>query len=220
MACEPEAQLTPPLKGAQPKGAPQTDPDEKRPQFHHGSLRQAALTAARQVVEGDGAGALTLREVARLTGVNHRALYRHFADRDDLVAALAADGFHRLRDSLNAAESGAGSANAVFAGYVRFALDNPALYGLMFSMSGQAFLRHPVLAPAVAGVTDLCQTAFRRPDDPPGFSQGLRDRVMAAWGQAHGLVDLWLRGALRARSREEALDYIVGLLEKDSGSQG
>lgn len=213
MAPQPESPLTP--DAASPA----------RDRFHHGSLRLAAVAAALALVERAGTGALSLREVAKATGVNHRALYRHFADLDDLSVAVAAEGFGRLRDAIAAAlEAGstppAAKARAMLGAYVDFALGNPRLYALMFTRPGADFLSHPVLAPAVAGVTDLAGEAFRRPGDPPGFSPALRDRVMLAWGAAHGLCDLWLRGALRARGREEAGDYIKDRLAELSWGQG
>lgn len=190
----------------------------RRDSFHHGNLRAAALTAALEMVERDGADALTLREVAKAAGVNHRALYRHFADRDDLAVAVAALGFEALGRAIAEAMAGSGrTPGGMLRGYLSFALDRPRLYGLMFGMRGADFLTHPVLAPAVRGVTDLAAEAFRNPGDPPGFSLPLRDRVMLAWGTAHGLCDLWQRGALRARGRAEAEAYILGLLDLSPG---
>lgn len=189
-----------------------------RDSFHHGNLRAAALDAARRLVEEQGPEGVSLRAVAAATGVNHRALYRHFADRDDLLAAVAAAGFGLLRDGIaDAFTAGGVTPMAMVTGYVDFALGNPRLYALMFGMGGQAFLTHPILGPAVAGVTDLAAEAFRQPGDPPGFSLPLRDRVMLAWGSAHGLCDLWARGALRARGPAEARAYVLGLLGKSVG---
>ncbi len=188
-----------------------------RDRFHHGDLRDAAIRAALTLVDRDGPEALGLRAVAQAAGVNHRALYRHFADKDALAVAVAAIGFDRLADRVAGALAGvpdtADRTRPLLAAYVAFAFAEPGLYALMFGMRGQAFLDDPVLAPAVAKVTDLAADAFRRPGDPPGFSPALRDRVMLAWGTAHGLIDLWRRGALRARGAGEAQAYITGLLE-------
>src|SRR5690349_3579164 len=95
--------------------------------YHHGDLRPALLKAAGRVLEKEGPAALSLRELARRAGVSHNAPYRHFADREALLAALAADGFRMLGEVLGVASSRhRGEA------YVRFALEHPQLFRLMF----------------------------------------------------------------------------------------
>lgn len=187
---------------------------QRRDSFHHGDLRAASLAAALAMVEADGPDALSLRAVAAATGVNHRALYRHFADKHELTLALAAQGFDRLAAEIQAGfdADGQPAAGPLYRAYVDFALARPSLYALMYGIPGQDYLTHPTLAPSVAKVTRLAARAFRQPVDPPGFSIALRDRVMRAWGQVHGLCDLWRRGALRARNADAAKDYILALL--------
>lgn len=198
----------------QPQAVLTTQPP-RRDSFHHGDVRAAALTAAMMMVEVGGPDALSFRAVAAAVGVNHRALYRHFADKHELSMALAAQGFDRLADVIRAgfdADGGTARPGPLYRAYVDFALDRPALYALMYGIPGQDYLTHPVLAPSVARVTRLAAKAFRRADDPPGFSIPLRDRVMRAWGEVHGLCDLWRRGALRARDAAAARAYILALL--------
>ena len=188
---------------------------QARDTFHHGDLRAAAMAAALDIVEQDGPDALSLRAIAAATGVNHRALYRHFVDKHELTLALAAQGFDQMADAIQvgfAAQGGAASAGPLYSAYVDFALARPALYALMYGIPGQDYMTHPTLAPSVAKVTRLAAKAFRRTDDPPGFSIPLRDRVMRAWGNVHGLCDLWRRGALRARDAQAARAYILALL--------
>ena len=60
--------------------------------YHHGDLRAALLQAAGEILEKEGLEALSLREAARRAGVSHNAPYRHFPDRDSLLAALVAQG--------------------------------------------------------------------------------------------------------------------------------
>src|ERR1700734_1475486 len=67
----------------------------KRP-YHHGNLKQNLLDAAVGLIGEVGPQAFTLREVARRAGVSHNAPYRHFADKDDLLAEVAAQGFDEL----------------------------------------------------------------------------------------------------------------------------
>lgn len=187
----------------------------RRDSFHHGDLRAAALSAALGMVEADGPDALSFRAVAAAVGVNHRALYRHFTDKYELTLALAAHGFDGMAAAIQAgfdAEGGQPRPGPLYHAYIDFALDRPGLYALMYGIPGQDYLTHPALAPSVAKVTRLAARAFRHVTDPPGFSIAIRDRVMRAWGEVHGLCDLWRRGALRARDAAAAKAYILALL--------
>lgn len=104
--------------------------------YHHGSLRQALLEQGRQVLAEQGLAAVTLRELARRTGVSHGAPLRHFPDRESLLDALAAQGFDELVDALVAADLAGDlpSRLTVYAHtHVGFAVANGALMELMFS---------------------------------------------------------------------------------------
>jgi AcrR family transcriptional regulator len=106
--------------------------------YHHGNLRAALLDQAHRTVRERGVQALSLRELARETGVSHAAPRRHFPDRQALLDALAADGFARLRTTLAAAVERAGARfderlRAIAAAYVAFATDDPELLELMFA---------------------------------------------------------------------------------------
>src|SRR5215217_151305 len=98
------------------------------PTYHHGNLRPALLRAADKILEKEGVAALSLREAARQAGVSHNAPYRHFADRQSLLAALAAEGFELLAAAMRG-HSGKEMGEA----YVRFALEHPQRFRLMFS---------------------------------------------------------------------------------------
>src|SRR2546427_8857402 len=95
--------------------------------YHHGNLRTALLRAAGERLEKQGITALSLREAARRVGVSHNAPYRHFADREALLAALAAQGFEMLGQAMRG-QTGRGMGEA----YVRFALQYPQRFRLMF----------------------------------------------------------------------------------------
>ena len=71
-----------------------------RKAYHHGHLQQALLDAAIQLIAEIGANGFTLREVARRAGVSHNAPYRHFADREELLAAVALQGFRELDQAM------------------------------------------------------------------------------------------------------------------------
>ncbi|MGP9538346.1 TetR/AcrR family transcriptional regulator [Brachybacterium sp. AOP43-C2-M15] len=110
---------------------------EERP-YHHGSLRDALLSAAEETLREQGQDELSLRELARQVGVSHAAPRRHFRDRQALLDALAISGFERLgeqlRQSIAAAEDDfASRLRAAVGTFVRFATQDAALLELMFS---------------------------------------------------------------------------------------
>src|SRR6202008_4800343 len=105
-------------------------------QCHHGDLRAACLRAAKELLEEDGAAGLSVRAVARRAGVSPGAPYRHYADRDALVSAAAAEGYRELAGYLDAAHPAPSTPDdlaAVAVAYVRFALEHRALFRTMFS---------------------------------------------------------------------------------------
>jgi AcrR family transcriptional regulator len=106
--------------------------------YHHGNLRAALLAQAEQTLREHGLDGLSLRELARQTGVSHGAPRRHFADRQALLDALAESGFARLGAQLRAAAESAGEdyearLRATGLAYVRFAISDAALLELMFA---------------------------------------------------------------------------------------
>lgn len=106
--------------------------------YHHGNLRAALLAQAEQTLREQGLEGLSLRELARQTGVSHGAPRRHFADRQALLDALAESGFARLGAELRAAAESAGEGyearlRATAIAYVRFAIRDASLLELMFA---------------------------------------------------------------------------------------
>lgn len=101
--------------------------------YHHGDLRAALLAQARALLDEDGPAALSLREIARRAGVAAPSVYHHFANLDTISVALAEEGFTELVARLETAPAKArGQLAEVGLAYVRFAMDNPGLYRLMF----------------------------------------------------------------------------------------
>jgi len=118
------------------------------PSYHHGELRPALLRAAARILEKEGRDAISLRDLARRAGVSHSAPYRHFADRQALLAALAEEGFALLAAALQ----GKPWREQAMA-YLRFALANPERFRLMFTRPVPAALRRLVGGDAVAQAT-------------------------------------------------------------------
>ena len=101
-----------------------------RSTYHHGALRPALIAAARDMLANDGAGAVSLREAARRAGVSATATYRHFQDKEHLLAAVAAEGFVEFAERLEA--GGARDFKGMGIAYLEFAIRRPGLFRLMF----------------------------------------------------------------------------------------
>ncbi|MGP1351702.1 MAG: TetR/AcrR family transcriptional regulator [Parasphingopyxis sp.] len=113
----------------------ETTTRSKKQSYHHGDLRSALIATGLKLLETKAGGEIGLREVARETGVSATAVYRHFPDKDALLAALVDAGFDRLADVQEAAaaryDRRDASFRAIGQAYVHFALANPALFRLM-----------------------------------------------------------------------------------------
>src|SRR5207245_6722607 len=104
--------------------------------YHHGDLRRALVTAARRLLEAEGAAALSLRAVAREAGVSPAAPYHHFKDKCELMDAVAHEGWQMLGEAIAAARAAQPDVHRVLGdigvAYVAFARANPALYRVMY----------------------------------------------------------------------------------------
>lgn len=105
--------------------------------YHHGDLKNALIRAGIEILSRDGIQALSLRSVAKRAGVSHAAPYAHFADKDALIAAIAAEGYRKLYAQLAAAPQDSDDPLArlrdtAFA-YLQFALDEPDHFRITFS---------------------------------------------------------------------------------------
>src|SRR5579863_6646587 len=108
----------------------------RRRPYHHGNLREALLQGAVRVIAEVGPAAFTLREVARRAGVSHNAPYRHFRDKDALLAAVATEGYRELtramREAANLKSDPLEKLKQSGLAYVAFALRRPEHFTAMF----------------------------------------------------------------------------------------
>ena len=170
-----------------PMLAMSTSKTVQRDAYHHGDLRRGLIAVASQIVASKGPAAVSLREVARLAGVSHNAPYRHFESRDELLFAVAAQGFRELGRQLKAAAEGEPSFEQLRAhgrAYLRFALANRGLYLLMFGAD--------IDKAKSQELEEASRTAFAELE--AGIAaRGLFDPVAsatAAWAFVHGLAHL------------------------------
>ncbi|TDD31713.1 TetR/AcrR family transcriptional regulator [Actinomadura sp. KC06] len=162
-----------------------------QPSYHHGNLRRAVLDAAVEAIAEQGTAAWSLRQLARRAGVSHAAPAHHFGDKAGLLTAVAAEGYARFADALEAAGDDLHDTGLA---YVRFAVEHRAYFEVMFTpalyraddpeVTAARDRAERVLAAGVRGLA-----AGERPEDE-------RTAGLAAWSIVHGFAHLWLSGAL------------------------
>jgi AcrR family transcriptional regulator len=194
--------------------------------YHHGNLREALVEAALDLIAEKGAGGFTFAEAARSAGVSPAAPYRHFRDRDELMAEVARQGFERFEEGLSAAWDD-GRPDPVTGlvrlgrAYLGFARTEPAYYAAMFE-AGLPFQSDAALTRAgdraLAVLREAADTICSRlPPErrPPAMMMALH-----LWSLAHGIASLFSRGDRGRRklpmSAEDLLEagllvYLEGL---------
>ena len=163
--------------------------------YHHGALRRTLLEDAAVLLSEGGQDALSLRALARRAGVSPRAPYRHFADKEALLTALAVEAFAAFGAALAAADAAAEPGRELEAqaiAYVRFGLEAPARFRLMFGP--RRFVPDDELIAAKQGAFGILQA---RVDRLGGAGDDSRAQAVGYWSLAHGLTMLFLDGRVR-----------------------
>ncbi|QSP93311.1 TetR/AcrR family transcriptional regulator [Marinobacter salinisoli] len=184
--------------------------------YHHGNLPEQALQLGLETVREQGDTAIALRALAKQLGVSAPALYRHFSDRDSLLAELAIFGFKALRRRLQTVDQTDPEQALVNIGlvYVAFAQDEPNLYRLMFGGRVLPKGAHP-------GLDQAGRDAFQVLEDTIAGAQSLgllkplplSLMTAAAWSLVHGLSQLTIDGHLPLADAEPQLaEGVLGLL--------
>ncbi|GAB6098023.1 TetR/AcrR family transcriptional regulator [Desulfatiferula olefinivorans] len=179
--------------------------------YHHGNLRRALIDASLALIAEKGMKALTIREAARRAGVSHAAPYRHFTDKEDLLCAVAIEGFDMvIADTKRRFEACGNDVLKRFQqsglAYIDFAAAQPSHYRVMFS-AGEHRLRDDLnqRAGQAFGILYDCIVSGRREGlirngDP--FEQ-----AMAAWSLVHGHAMLIIDGFITDPS--DRLKYVI-----------
>lgn len=185
--------------------------------YHHGNLRAALIDAGLAALEKSDLAAFSLRAIAREVGVSANAAYRHFANKDDLLSALAAEGFRRFAaQQAAAAKQGAGNIvelqTATAKAYVSFAQAHPALFRLMFSRFLYASSSEDLKVAAATAFQQLLQASAQQAGVAPDSEQAMMTAV-ASWSMVHGLSHLLLDGQLSVFGfgLDQMIDGIVNL---------
>jgi AcrR family transcriptional regulator len=215
-----------------------TEPATLRARYHHGNLRQALIDTGLQVTRTGGPTALTLRDLARRLGISPNAVYRHFADRDTLLAAVKSRVQHdmaaRMADETghqpDAVSPAVGRLRAVGLGYIDFAVREPGWFEVAFTdtVADPAYSASyfeadarqseppPPLAWLLAALDGLVESGQLAPEQRAGAE-------WPCWSAVHGFALLALQGPLRGRdpadlraAAERTVDVVIaGLLAPD-----
>ena len=183
----------------------------KRP-YHHGDLRAALITAALSLIDEHGVKGLALSDAAHLAGVSVAAPYRHFKDKEALLAEIAAEGFAMFRDALARAARSHSAQNhpddkvkrlvEMGVAYVDFALQHRSHFKVMWE-GGVAKANYPEMRQTAHQAYLLLEEAAKdlHPRAHPARQQAL---VRAAWSVVHGYAMLTLEGELPSPGSEQS----------------
>jgi AcrR family transcriptional regulator len=160
---------------------------ESKP-YHHGDLRAALITQTIAMLD-QGEADFSLREVARACGVSATAAYRHFADKDALLAAVADNGFALLDEQSAETASLKPMDRLLFdlIGYVEFAREKPALYSVMFGRLHSPNADMPKRSASFVGLREKVMAVSPGADDLD---------VLRVWASVHGVATLVIAGLI------------------------
>lgn len=188
-----------------------------RASYHHGDLRHALLEAGLELAAEAGPDAVVLREATRRVGVSPNAAYRHFADREALLAAVCDAAQARLAEDIDAefalvpggdpVSMARGHLRAVGTAYVRFALDEPGLFRTAFFVPADLTEASKPTRAGGSGRTpfELLGDALDEMVAAGVMPAARRPQAeFLAWSSVHGLAMLLIDGPLRALPREQA----------------
>jgi len=182
--------------------------------YHHGDLRRALLDEALRTIETQGVEHLTLRTVGARLGVSRSALYRHFADKQSLLATVGKEGFRKLRQALADAWEGNGHGRAGFdamhRAYVQFAVAHPSHYRVMFGGFIESAAKDDHFMSEARAAFQVLLDALVEQQNAGDIRRN--DPVLMArfvWALVHGTAMLFIDGQLPEPAQREALEPYV-----------
>lgn len=181
----------------------------KKDSYHHGDLKAALIAGAIELITQENIDSLSLRGLARYVGVSHAAPYRHFADKDELLAAIAEEGFRLLTSSLLQAQAASEKnplqqLHAIGKGYIHWGLQHSAHYRVMFGATQHKFEQFASLREAAKAAFEVLLQVIQVGQNQ-GFMIKGDTRLIAdtAWAIVHGFVMLMIDGQLSTAQAEE-----------------
>ncbi len=191
--------------------------------YHHGNLRIGLIQAALELINEKGGGFLTIREVAKRAGVSHTAPYRHFKNKEELLGAVAIDGFRLMIQKMK-------NQMAIFkdqpilkfqasgVAYMKFALAHPAHFRVMFGSRRLEKSRDPKLKQASATSLGLLLDCIKDCQAKGEIRSGnAMEMALAAWSMVHGFAMLSINNHVReagamAMDLDDMMDVVIRTL--------
>lgn len=191
----------------------------ERKTYHHGDLRLKLIEGAIALIQEGQISQLSLREVARRIGVSHNAPYRHFPDKEALLAAVAEQGFQSLRAELeasleNTSDNSSQRLAAIGIAYVHFALQHPAHYRVMFNTCNNRIQENTALFSASKQAFEVLLQVIQSGQAKNSFRAGDTVKMaQVAWSLVHGQAMLAIDGKLPVNEAfEEFLQFSSQML--------
>jgi AcrR family transcriptional regulator len=210
------------------KGSRVVSVKQEKASYHHGDLRTTLVDAASEMLKQAGIDGLSLRKLADKVGVSRTAPYHHFKDKNELLCAIAEQGFMRWQDdaqrifqqtNLPAKDK----YRQFIQGYIAYAADNPELYDLMF---GRTIWKSNT---ATKSLREIAYPSFQRQVEMTlqWQQQGLMPRgedtlrlAQVTWGTMHGIARLLIDGIYADRSHiDEMCECALNLFVLSAGSE-
>jgi AcrR family transcriptional regulator len=170
--------------------------------YHHGDLKNALIQAGVDILASEGVGGLTLRKAAKQAHVSHAAPYAHFADKQELIAAISTEGYRKVYERMDlAGRTWAGDPLRVLVetawAYVEFARDEPAHFQVTLSGVVEREQDYPPLVEATQECFGLLRQVVLQAQRAHVLRPGPADLLaVSVWGAVHGLAMLVLNGQI------------------------
>ena len=174
--------------------------NDESPAHSSDGLRSQVLAAAVDIIDKEGVGSLSMREVARRAGVSHQAPYHYFADRAEILASIAEEGFTTLTQRFHETlASDREPTQACLSAYVHVALQFPGHFRVMFRPELCPLELHPHAEAAANKAFEALFQLVRRVAPSNISSDDAFVWAVTLWSQAHGLATLLVDGPLRRK---------------------
>lgn len=192
----------------------------KKTSYHHGNLRQSLIEVAVEFISERGKPEFTLRELAQRLGVTHAATYHHFRDKDDLLAAVAEQGYQNLgehmREVMKAHQDDHPAEMIQHMGeeYVRFAMDNQGHFRIMFGYKFADIDEYPAMRESGQQTLGLVEELIREGQEAGIYKDSADAAELAAvsWSMVHGMSLLLISGHFADIYDEDDLEgFVLGM---------